>query len=246
MTPTSKPDGFAIDIGEDLIAAALASVDRAREARTPRDDSATQSSAPEDGVEIVMEGVVAPTRADGEADALREELARARFRLDEAAFGMRRVEQRAAAAEARVAALEATLADARASGETLAADFERARGRARRDAEDAERKGEERVLIVVLELVDNLARAVAHGEANPATVVDGLRMMEAQLHRGLARLGLERVDATRGVPFDPEVHEAVAAVPSDVAAGCVVDEAASGYRMRGRLVRAARVTVGAG
>ena len=81
MTPTSKPDGFAIDIGEDLIAAALASVDRAREARTPRDDSATPSSAPEGGVEIVMEDAVAPTRADGEADALREELARARFRL---------------------------------------------------------------------------------------------------------------------------------------------------------------------
>jgi molecular chaperone GrpE len=192
------------------------------------------------------EPVAAPGR-DGEVDALREDLARARFRLDEAAFSSRRAEQRAASAEARVAELEATLADVRAAGETLAGDFERARVRARRDAEEAERKGEERVIAIVLELVDNLARAVAHGEANPATVVDGLRMMDGQLKRGLGRLGLERVDAARGVAFDPEVHEAVATVPApEVAAGCVVDEVSSGFRMRGRLVRAARVTVAAG
>lgn len=234
-SPTHDGD-FSIDISDDVIAAALASVER---------PAATPTSAVDaDGLELAVEG------EGGGDDLLRsqldracEELARVRFRLDEASFVARRAEQRASTAEARVAELEAQGAEVRQTRDTLAADFERLRARTRRDAEEAERKGEERALAVLLELVDNLARACAHATANPETVADGLRMLDAQLKRGLARLGLERVDASRGIVFDPEVHDAVARVASDVAEGAVVDEVASGFRIRGRLLRAARVTV---
>jgi molecular chaperone GrpE len=226
MNPSDDDaSGLSIDIDDDVIAAALAAVER----RSTGDAAApTSASAP----------------VEAEAEGLREELARVRARLDEAAFGVRRTEQRAGVAESRAAAAESALADLRAAHDTLTGDFERSRARARRDAEEAERKAEDRVLQAVLELADNLARAVAHAEADPASVLDGLRMMDAQTRRSLGRLGLERVEASRGTPFDPSVHEAVASLRcADVPEGAVIDELSAGYRLRGRLVRPARVTV---
>ena len=43
--------------------------------------------------------------------------------------------------------------------------------------------------------------------------------------------------------FDPEFHEAIAAVPSDAAEGTVIDEVARGYCMNGRVIRYAKVAV---
>lgn len=238
MSSPSNDGDFSIDISDDVIAAALAAVER-------------PAVTPTTGADLEGLALVVDVEGEGSDDAVlraelertREELARVRFRLDEATFSARRAEHRASVAEARVAEIEAQGAEVRQSRDTLAADFERLRARGRRDAEEAERKGEERALAVLLELVDNLSRACTHATANPETVADGLRMLDAQLKRGLARLGLERVDASRGTVFDPEVHDAVARVTADVAEGAVVDEVASGFRIRGRLLRAARVTV---
>ena len=236
-SPTNDGD-FSIDISDDVIAAALAAVEHPPATPKPMVDL--------EGLELAMEvdgegGEDERMRA--ELERTRDELAGVRFRLDEAMFSARRAERRASVAEARVAEIETQGAEVRQARDTLVADFERLRARGRRDAEEAERKGEERALAVLLELVDNLARACTHATANPETVADGLRMLDAQLKRGLARLGLERVDASRGTVFDPEVHDAVARVTADVAEGAVVDEVASGFRIRGRLLRAARVTV---
>ena len=43
--------------------------------------------------------------------------------------------------------------------------------------------------------------------------------------------------------FDPALHEAVAAVPSETAEGTVIDEVARGYCMNGRIIRYAKVAV---
>jgi hypothetical protein len=99
------PDGFAIDIDEDVIAAALASVDRRRTATPagqapPSPDGGSADDAFGIDVELGGEGasVAVDDSAAREVAALREELARLRFRLDEAAFAQRRAEQRAARA----------------------------------------------------------------------------------------------------------------------------------------------------
>jgi molecular chaperone GrpE len=48
-----------------------------------------------------------------------------------------------------------------------------------------------------------------------------------------------------GGGFDPALHEAVQHVPSDAAPGTVVSEMAPGYRLGGKLLRAAVVAVAA-
>jgi molecular chaperone GrpE len=49
-----------------------------------------------------------------------------------------------------------------------------------------------------------------------------------------------------GAPFDPEIHEAIATEPSDAHdENTVIQEWCGGYRLHGRLLRAAKVVLAA-
>jgi molecular chaperone GrpE len=125
-----------------------------------------------------------------------------------------------------------------------AADFDNFRKRARRDVEEAQKKGLERAVLEVLPVSDNLERAVtAAGQApDLASMLEGVRMVLKLLEDGMGRLGVERVTSV-GQPFDPGLHEAVQQVESDSAPGTVVHEMVPGYRVGGKLLRAAMVAV---
>lgn len=161
-------------------------------------------------------------------------------------------------AEARIAQLEGEIVELHEDRRRIVAshegqlregrqavqDFERFRQRTRKDLEEAERRGEERALRALLDVFDNLERAKLQSEQDHARVVAGIHMVVEQLRRQLLRVGFERVPATQGVAFDPEIHEAVVHVQDDdVPEGTIVEEVTAGFRLRGRLFRPARVTV---
>lgn len=125
-----------------------------------------------------------------------------------------------------------------------AADYDNFRKRTRRDIEDAQRKSVEKTLLEVLPVADNLERAVqaAQEGGDVASVVEGVNMVLRFFEDALGRLGVERV-ASVGQAFDPSVHEAVQQVESDKSPGTVVSEMVAGYRLNGKLLRAAMVTV---
>ncbi len=125
-----------------------------------------------------------------------------------------------------------------------AADFDNFRKRSRKDVEDAQKKGLERALLEVLPVSDNLERAIqAAGQAKDVNaIVEGVRMVLKITEDALSRLGVERIESL-GQPFDPSVHEAVQQVESDAPAGSVVVEMVPGYRLGGKLLRAAMVAV---
>jgi molecular chaperone GrpE len=125
-----------------------------------------------------------------------------------------------------------------------AADFDNFRKRARKDVEDAQKKGLERALLEVLPISDNLERAIqAAGQTQEVTaILEGVRMVLKLTEDALARLGVERVNSL-GQPFDPGVHEAVQQLESDAPAGTVVHEMVPGYRLGGKLLRPAMVAV---
>lgn len=128
----------------------------------------------------------------------------------------------------------------------LSADFDRYRQRARKERDDAERRGEERLLVPLLDTADNLERAWAHAPSDGGQLARGLHMVLEQLRSQLKRLGVERISGARGQVFDPEIHEALQRVPTRAEPpGHIVDEIAPGYRFHGRLLRPARVTVAA-
>lgn len=126
-----------------------------------------------------------------------------------------------------------------------AADFENFRKRARRDVEEAERRGREDTLRELLVIIDNLERAVDAAEAasDASAVADGVRMVLKQFEDVAGRLGVERVGAV-GERFDPTLHDAVQQEETDAQPpGTILKEIVPGYRMQGRLVRAAMVVV---
>ena len=126
-----------------------------------------------------------------------------------------------------------------------AADFDNFRKRARRDVDDAQRRGGEEMLKALLPVFDNLERAVAHAEQTPEakSIADGVRMVLKQLTDTLARMNITRVPSV-GTAFDPLVHEAIQQVEStDHPAGTVVAEVQPGYALGDKLIRAAMVVV---
>ncbi len=126
-----------------------------------------------------------------------------------------------------------------------AADFENYRKRARRDVDDAQKKGSEELLRAVLPVFDNLERAVLHAEqsTDAKAIAEGVRMVLKQFSDSIARVGIKRL-AGIGQPFDPLVHEAIQQIETDEhPPGTVVAEVQPGYSFGDRLVRAAMVVV---
>ncbi len=98
----------------------------------------------------------------------------------------------------------------------------------------------------LLGVLDNFERALAHrGDASSEDFQAGIDMIARQLADTLAKYGLVEVPAL-GVPFDPNVHEAVVREETAGAApGKILEVFTRGYTLNDRLLRPARVKVAA-
>ncbi len=128
------------------------------------------------------------------------------------------------------------------------ADFENYRKRVSKEKDDVAQAVSERLLREVLEVKDHLELALSHGKEQTASSdVSGLRqgieLTLRQLQSFLSKSGVEEVRAL-GEKFDPALHEAIQQEESaTVAPGGVSRVFQKGYRMNGRLLRPARVSV---
>ena len=125
-------------------------------------------------------------------------------------------------------------------------EFDEARLRLRREiSKDVERARRD-VLAEILEVVDNLDRAVdsAGRVQSIEAVVQGVDLVRRQFLAKLEGLGVTRIDAA-GAPFDPLLHEAVTTVPtsSPEQDGVVVGIVRHGYRIGADVLRPATVAV---
>ncbi len=124
------------------------------------------------------------------------------------------------------------------------AELENARKRAEKRREEALALQRREMLSKLLEVMDNLERALSHGEDDPKVLLDGVETTYRELARVLARDGVEQIAAMEQ-PFDPELHEAVGIVPMPAGEEeKVVAIDRPGYTIHGRLLRPARVLVG--
>ncbi len=98
----------------------------------------------------------------------------------------------------------------------------------------------------VVSLLDNLGRAVEAGKAEQATVeglLEGVEMSQKMLLDGLKKFNVEQLDP-HGEPFNPELHEAMTAVPNpDMEPNTVMEVFQKGYTLNSRLIRPAMVVV---
>lgn len=126
------------------------------------------------------------------------------------------------------------------------AELQNTRRRSVRDREDAVRFAEDRLLIELIELLDDFERALA--SLAPEQAADawaqGVALTAQRMREVLARRGVTPI-VTLGQPFDPSFHEALMELPASagVAPGSVAQEVQKGYRRGDRALRAARVVV---
>lgn len=152
-------------------------------------------------------------------------------------------------ADARVAELEQQLNEWKDRCLRQAAEADNLRRRTLREAEDAKRFANERLVSDLLPVLDNFGRALdAAGQTdNFEALKGGVEAIYRMLDDVLSRAGLQRIEAV-GQPFDPNLHEAIMQVPADEEheAGQVVEELRPGYRLNDRVVRPSLVKVTTG
>ena len=125
------------------------------------------------------------------------------------------------------------------------ADAQNVRRRAEQDVEKAHKFGLEKFAKSVVNVADNLERALASapdtGEEDP--VREGVELTLKDLLETLARFEVKVVDP-HGEPFNPELHQAMTMVPNpELEPNTVMDVVQKGYTINGRLLRPAMVVV---
>jgi molecular chaperone GrpE len=125
----------------------------------------------------------------------------------------------------------------------VAADFDNYRKRSTREGAAMLDRATEKVVQSLMPVLDTFDAALGAqpGSEGEQQLYSGMLNTRDQLVSSLKELGLE-VIATLGEPFDPEIHEPVGA-PEGTGQLVVVDELRRGYRLNGKVLRAALVTL---
>jgi len=128
----------------------------------------------------------------------------------------------------------------------LQADFENLKKRFDRETEQIRNYCNERMIIQLLDIVDELELAVKNGEISTSTesLLEGVEMTLKKLRKVLEQEGVSPIDNPEGKIFDPSRHNAVMAVErDDVEDGTVLEQIRTGYLMRGKVIRPTIVKV---
>ncbi|HEV2130412.1 MAG TPA: nucleotide exchange factor GrpE [Longimicrobiaceae bacterium] len=128
----------------------------------------------------------------------------------------------------------------------LAAEFDNYRKRTDRERTESWTRAQAQLVEQLLDPLDDLDR-VAQLDASSSreeALLEGVQLVRRKLLRALEAAGLETVEAA-DQPFDPERHEALMMVPTDVRDedDTVADVFQKGYSFKGILLRPARVQV---
>ena len=115
------------------------------------------------------------------------------------------------------------------------ADFENYRKRAASQMGDELDRALGRLVEQLLPVLDACEAAVAHG-------VEGVEQVWSSLIGALQKQGLEALDLA-GKPFDPALADAVLHEEGDGSEPVVLEVLRTGYRWKGRVLRAAMVQV---
>ena len=153
-----------------------------------------------------------------------------------------------------VEALAKEAAEARDKMLRTLAEMENLRKRTAREVSDARTYGISGFARDVLDIADNLQRALdavpaeARAAADPGlkALIEGVELTERSLLNALEKNGVRKFDPA-GEKFDPNVHQAMYEVPDpSVPAGTIAQVIQSGYMIGDRVLRPALVGVAKG
>lgn len=117
------------------------------------------------------------------------------------------------------------------------ADFINARKEEEKRQEKIVKLSNQFLLMDILPVLDSFELAFKGSEKDK-----GFYLIKSQLENVLKKYGLE-VMKTKDQKFNPEFHESVAEIESEKESGIVVEEIQKGYKLHGKILRAARVKI---
>jgi len=142
---------------------------------------------------------------------------------------------------------EAKLAEMQDKYLRLSAEFDNYRKRTLREKMDLSKYAGESVLLKIIPLMDDFERALKHMEdpTDCTSLKNGIDLIYGKFSEFLKQNGVTEIE-TMNIPFNVDVHEAVAKVPvqEDEKKGKVIDVVSKGYYLRDKVLRFSKVVVG--
>ena len=112
-----------------------------------------------------------------------------------------------------------------------------------KEKEDFVQFANERLLKELLQIEDNLARAMTAPNATLESLKEGVEMIQKQFGDFLKNHKVEPIEALEK-PFDPNLHEVVNQQESEAhEENTVIEEYSKGYTLNGRILRSAKVVI---
>jgi molecular chaperone GrpE len=125
------------------------------------------------------------------------------------------------------------------------ADVDNVRKRGAKDLESARLFAVEKFAQDLVGVKDSLELAIQNaGKADVASLVEGQNATLRLLAKAFEKAQIEEINP-EGQAFNPELHEAMMAQPSEAPPDTVLAVIQRGYQLNGRLLRPARVVVSA-
>jgi molecular chaperone GrpE len=128
----------------------------------------------------------------------------------------------------------------------LQADFENLKKRCDRQIAETKNYATERLILQLLDAVDELEMAIKTGQDSgpeAQALLDGVQMTLKKLRKVLEQEGVSPIDC-EGRTFDPTKHNAVESVEREGAKECIVgEEIRKGYTMKEKVIRPSIVKV---
>jgi len=143
--------------------------------------------------------------------------------------------------KARIAELEGEVKQAKEGTARANAEAYNAQKRMEQEADKSKKFALQKFAKDLLDIVDNLERAMENANANDP-VAEGVQLTHKALLALLTKNGVEVVDP-QGEKFNADLHEAVG-IDADAEADTVGTVLQKGYSLNGRLLRPAMVRVG--
>jgi grpE len=148
--------------------------------------------------------------------------------------------------EEKIAKLELELQEWKNSYTRKLAEFQNFTRRKEAEVSEMKKYASEGIILKVLDNIDNLERAEnASAETkNFDALVEGVNMILRNLKYMLSEEGVEEIEAGEGVEFNPYEHQAMMTESKEeLKDNDIVQVFQKGYKLKGKIIRPAMVTV---
>ena len=131
----------------------------------------------------------------------------------------------------------------------LYSEFDNFRKRTQKEKIDLYKNANEDVIVSLLPVIDDFERALKSIDESKELkgLKEGISLIYQKLQNTLNQKGLKAMESSIGDKFDLDLHESVSQVPTDdkKMKGKIIDEIEKGYTLNDKVIRYAKVVIGA-